>query len=81
MGKRIFTAEFKREAVRLASQPGMTKSQTARDLGIHLNVLRKWMKQFESGQWEVAPGGAAPGNPPREPIFPPRCNPGTCCVP
>lgn len=56
MGRRQFTAEFKREAVRLASQPGMTKSQVARDLGIHLNVLRKWIEQFELGKWEVAPG-------------------------
>jgi transposase len=56
MARRVFTAEFKREAVRLASQPGMTKRQVARDLGIHLNVLRKWQQQFESGKWEASPG-------------------------
>jgi transposase len=52
MARREFTAEFKREAVKLAGQPGMTKSQVARDLGIHLNVLRNWITQFESGKWE-----------------------------
>jgi len=56
MGRRQFTAEFKREAVRLARQPGMTRSQAARDLGIHVNVLRKWIEQFESGKWEASPG-------------------------
>ena len=52
MARREFTAEFKREAVKLAVQSGMTKSQVARDLGIHLNLLRNWIKQFESGKWE-----------------------------
>ena len=56
MARREFTAEFKREAVRLASQAGMTKSQVARDLGIHLNVLRNWVKQFETGKWDKTKG-------------------------
>lgn len=58
MAKRVHSPEFKREAVRLARQPGVSKSQVARDLGIHVNVLRHWMGQFEGGKWEAAPGKA-----------------------
>jgi transposase len=54
--RRKFTAEFKREAVRLTRESGLSKSQVARDLGLHLNVLRKWIQQFESGRWEAAAG-------------------------
>ena len=48
--------EFKREAVKLALQPGKTKSGVAKDLGIHISVLRHWIRQFEAGKWETAPG-------------------------
>jgi transposase len=48
--------EFKREAVKLALQPGRTKSGVARDLGIHISVLRHWIRQFEAGKWEATPG-------------------------
>lgn len=36
--RRLFSEEFKREAVRLASQPGANKSAIARDLGIGANL-------------------------------------------
>ena len=56
MAKRVFTPEFKREAVRLASKPGISKAQAAKELGIHPNVLKAWQTKFESGKWEEAPG-------------------------
>lgn len=56
MAKRVHTAEFKREAVRLATKPGTSKAQAARDLGIHPNVLKVWCEKFKSGKWEVKPG-------------------------
>lgn len=56
MGRRMHGVEFKREAVKLAMQPGSTKSQVARDLGIHISVLRHWIRQFEAGKWEATPG-------------------------
>ena len=34
-----FSDEYKREAVRLATQPGVTKSQVASELGINANLL------------------------------------------
>ena len=35
MARRKHGVEFKREAVKLAQQPGKTKTQVAQDLGIH----------------------------------------------
>lgn len=54
--RRKHGVEFKREAVKLATQPGSTKAQVARDLGIHISVLRHWIRQFEAGKWEATPG-------------------------
>lgn len=45
MQRRHFTDEFKREAVRLAGQPGATKSAIARDLGIGVNLLARWQRE------------------------------------
>lgn len=56
MGRRKHGVEFKREAVRLAAQPGISKAQVARELGIHISVLRDWLRKFEAGKWEAAPG-------------------------
>jgi transposase len=58
MGRRAFTAEFKREAVKLAQQPDAVMSKIAEDLGLHPNMLRNWVKQFGSGKWESKPGAA-----------------------
>lgn len=56
MARRVFTAEFKREAVKLAQRAGVTKKQVAQELGIHPNLLRYWIEQFNSGAWEAQPG-------------------------
>ena len=56
MQRRRYNAEFKREAVRLASQPGQSKRQVAQELGIHENLLRTWVRQFAAGKWEASPG-------------------------
>lgn len=42
MERRLFTDEFKREAVRLARQPGISKAEISRDLGINVNLLHRW---------------------------------------
>ena len=39
--KKSYTPEFKRQAVRLAEESD-NKSAVARDLGIHLSMLRRW---------------------------------------
>jgi len=56
MGKRVFSREFKLEAVKLVKERGVTKSQAARDLGIHVNVLRKWIVDYEADARQAFPG-------------------------
>ena len=47
--RRKFRAEFKREAVRQAMQPGNAVATVAQDLGVHESVLRRWFKELGSG--------------------------------
>lgn len=56
MAKRTFTREFKLEAVRLVKERGVSMSQASRDLDIHLNVLRKWVKDVEADPAQAFPG-------------------------
>ena len=44
--RRKFGAEFKREAVRQAMQPGNAVATVAQDLGVHESVLRRWIKEL-----------------------------------
>jgi transposase-like protein len=44
--RRKFSDEFKREAVRLATQSGVTKSQISRELGINANLLGRWVSRL-----------------------------------
>ena len=48
--RKQYTAEFKREAVRLMTQGDLSAAQVGRDLGINSNLLGKWKRQLESGQ-------------------------------
>jgi transposase len=45
-GRRIYSREFKIEALRLASQPGMSMAQVARELGITAGVIGNWKRQL-----------------------------------
>ncbi len=54
--RRKFTDEFKREAVKLATQPGVTVSTVARELGVERSVLRAWVKKTEEGRYEPTLG-------------------------
>ena len=56
MERRTFTAEFKREAVRLATHAGNSKTEVAHELGIHPNLLRTWVRQLAAGKWERTAG-------------------------
>lgn len=47
MQRRTFTEEFKREAVKLARQPGASKAGIARDLGVGANILGRWCREQE----------------------------------
>jgi transposase len=44
--RRLYTDEFKREAVKLVTEQGYTQAEAARSLGIHANLLRNWRRKF-----------------------------------
>ena len=44
MARRVFSREFKVEAVRLIRERGVSVAQASRDIDVHENVLRKWVK-------------------------------------
>jgi len=46
MQRRKFSPEFKVEAVPLVRERGVSAAQVARDLDVHENGLRKWVKEF-----------------------------------
>ena len=56
MERRRFGREFKLEAVRLVRERGVTVAQAARDLDVHENVLRKWVKDFAADPQHAFPG-------------------------
>jgi transposase len=45
--RRQFTAEFKAEAVRLATSAGKGFPEVARELGVRADTLRTWAAQME----------------------------------
>ncbi|MEN3748767.1 IS3 family transposase [Sphingomonas sp. HF-S3] len=57
MQRRKFSREFKLEAVKLVLERGVSAAQAARDLDVHANVLRKWIREAEGD-----PGSAFPGH-------------------
>ncbi len=59
-GRRKFSDEYKREAVRLATQAGVTKSQVGRELGINANLLGRWCKDYLANGNAAFPGHGKP---------------------
>jgi transposase len=57
--RKTYTEEFKREAVRLIEQAG-NKSRVARDLGVHISLLKKWQKKISGGPERPFPGKGHP---------------------
>jgi transposase len=43
----VYTAEFKREAVRLVTDHGYRVTEAARNLGINVKMLGRWKQQAE----------------------------------
>ena len=59
MGKkarRLYTKEFKREAVNLVTDQGYEVGEAATNLGIHQSLLRRWKKQLEKEGSYAFPG-------------------------
>ena len=57
--RKVYTEEFKRDAVRLAKERGNI-AQTARDLGISDNTLQGWKQQLEKTPDNPFPGNGTP---------------------
>ena len=53
MERRQFTDEFKREAVRLANQLGISKAEISKDLGINANMLHRWVREQEGNRSKI----------------------------
>jgi transposase len=56
MQRRKFSREFKLEAVKLVRDRGVSSAQASRDLDVHENVLRKWVREFGSDPVQAFPG-------------------------
>ena len=56
MERKRYSREFKLEAVRLVRERGVSVAQAARDLDLHENMLRKWVKEFASDPSQAFPG-------------------------
>ena len=56
MERRKFGREFKLEAVKLVSERGVSVAQAARDLDVHENVLRKWVREQAADPQQAFPG-------------------------
>ena len=52
--RRVFTDEFKLEALRLVEETDKTMSQVSRDPGIGNNLLGRWKKEFADRQIETS---------------------------
>ncbi len=46
--RREYSAEFKREAVALANQPGVTKARVGRELEINPNMITRWQRELSA---------------------------------
>ena len=56
MERRKFSREFKLEAVKLVVDRGVGFAQAARDLDLHVNVLRKWVREQAADPQQAFPG-------------------------
>lgn len=56
MQRRRFSREFKLEAVRLVQDRGVAVAQAGRDLDVHENVLRKWIREAKADAQHAFPG-------------------------
>ena len=54
--RRKYDAQFKKETVRLMVQGGRRITDLARDMGINVNVLRKWRQQYLKDSEHAFPG-------------------------
>ena len=56
MQRRKFSREFKIEAFRLVGERGVSVAQASRDIDVHENVLRKWVRDLGADPKQAFPG-------------------------
>ena len=54
--RRTYSREFKVEAVRLVVERRVSIAQAARELDVHVNVLRGWVRQHRANPTHAFPG-------------------------
>ncbi|WP_374008231.1 IS3 family transposase [Delftia lacustris] len=54
--RKTFSREFKLKAVKLVVERGVSVAQAAKDLDVHENVLRKWVRELRQEPQEAFPG-------------------------
>jgi transposase len=54
--RRIYTPEFKAEAVKLVTEKGYSVAEAARSLGIHETLLRAWKQAVDKQGEQALPG-------------------------
>ena len=58
--RRKFSAEFKREAIALSRQPGVSCRQIALEVGINPNLLTRWKREAEPAADKAFSGSGSP---------------------
>jgi transposase len=66
MRNRKYDPEFKREAVRLVVEEGLSVRETERNLGITYGVLKGWVQKHHDHQDAAFVGNASPLSPEAE---------------
>ena len=54
--RKVYTREYKVEAVRLTTESGQSVGRVAQDLGINKNTLWNWRKQLQTDPQDAFPG-------------------------
>lgn len=55
-GKKKHNKEFKVETVKLVTEGGHDSKQVASDLGINYDMLRRWVRDYQTGLLQAFPG-------------------------
>jgi len=58
IARRIYTSEFKREAIKLVTEQGLTLAEVSRKLDVATKSLRTWIDQQERGELRSSLGAS-----------------------
>ena len=54
--RKRYNREYKLEAIRLVTDRGVSLRQASRDLGLHINTLRAWVREHAADPQQAFPG-------------------------